>query len=227
MASVFSALLLFVERPYLLRYSRPLDVAGFAGNSCLIACSDGAISWMMNMSVYFLSASGADTAASWYGTLNRLFQAALSPVLLVSLPIGSYVANRWPMLGHERRTRLGRIFAVVGIAYGACVALGTFVCGPFYMNAFFPTVPSLSHDVVVGLCLLYLGMISQKVYAQLIYSVHPGLALSIGTISILTGSATVALALLSAYDAVMAINALSAGVGVGLMILVCSLGWKR
>ena len=225
-ASIFSALVLFFKRPYLLRYSHPLDIRGFAGNSSLIAGSDGAISWMMNMSVYFLSASGADAAASWYGTLNRLFQAALSPALLVSLPIGSYAANRWPVIGREKRIRLKKIFAAVGIAYGASVALGTLVFGSTYMKEFFPKVPSLSSDVVICLCLYYFGMTSQKVYAQLIYSVQPGRALSLGTVGILGAGSAVALALLSAYDAITAINALSAGVGVGLVLLVGSLGWK-
>lgn len=177
-ASICTFIALKYERPEL-RFVLPTDLRETFKAAAYVVLADGATTSALNASLYGLGALGATEGAAWYGTLMRAFQTLLAPVLLILLPMTSFVAIRWA--NWEATTRRKAIGAVglIALLYGCFVGLSVAIGGNYYLQFFFPWVPVASSDALACVGFFFGTIIAQKIYVQLIYSVDEARGLSL------------------------------------------------
>jgi N-acetylglucosaminyldiphosphoundecaprenol N-acetyl-beta-D-mannosaminyltransferase len=131
LASLSNGLLLLRERPYLLD-GRPRQFAAMIRAAFSFGLAEGTLgAGLALMLVWFETRAPAATTA-WYATQVRLFQMCLTPLLMVMVPLGSFVRLKWTHAAPHRRREALLIALLVGIVafLGASIGLG--VIGPIY-----------------------------------------------------------------------------------------------
>jgi len=92
-ASIATLIVLLVQRPFLLRGR--VDGLGLILLPAVgVMMADGALGLLLNLSVYFLQFSKHAAMAAWLGTFARLFGSFMSPVLLIFVPLTTYISVR-------------------------------------------------------------------------------------------------------------------------------------
>ena len=194
LVSSFCTLLLLIRRrPYLLA-GRPSRLLETAISSLRVLAADGILFLSLSLGVYWLAQTGALDVAGWYGTVVRVFRSLSVPMMLVMLPLASYIATRWSQFGPDKKVWAHRAFFAFGIGYGAVVGILVFLFMHFAVN------PMYGIDVHVGivdkiaLSTFFGGLVAQKSYAQLVFSVCDARLISKGTPIVVTVAVLMSLA---------------------------------
>ncbi|AOR77370.1 hypothetical protein [Novosphingobium resinovorum] len=126
LASLATGFQMIRARPYLLR-GRSEEIATTIKDGLLLSISDGLLLAVLNSSVVLMEATARAEFAAWYGTLVRFFQTLLAPVLLVVLPVASFVALKWANWETRRRQFMMRAIRLGALGYGLLAALALYV----------------------------------------------------------------------------------------------------
>ena len=112
----------------------------------------------------------AETSA-WFATEVRLFQTFLVPVVLLLLPLSSYIRILWNSKSAEQRHAFARATLAIGVGYGALVATALFLASHLYVELLLhlPTPGSLLE--VLPVFLLFGAIVAYKSYSSIAYMV--------------------------------------------------------
>ncbi len=201
LASLATLALLVCQRPYLLS-GKAHGLRTMLVPALGVTAADGSLMALLNLSVYWLGRAGSADYAAWYGTFVRLFQSFLSPVMLILLPLTSYIAIRWQNLSTDRRLLLHRTFMLGGVGYGAVVGLIMAAGGSYYIGHMFTIAAQGDTFDVAAITLFIVAFIALKTYSLLAYSVSEARRVSFGTAGVvLIGFCAAATAQISARAA--------------------------
>lgn len=191
LSSLIGAALLVRRRRYLL-WGSPRRLQELFQGGIFVVGSDGAISLLLNGSVVWIGASAGASAAAWYGTLSRLFQSILAPVLLVLFPLTSYVSSQWPNLSALKRRRAVLVFATGSVLYGLFAAVALTFANHFYVRGFMGLPTWGGGSVAIAVSAAFGGITAYKAYALLSYAVDESRRLSLGATVIVVLAAALA-----------------------------------
>ena len=180
LASAATLIVLLIQRPYLLK-GRHNVAKGMLIPALGVIMADGALAVLLNLSVYWLKASGNAEMAAWAGTFVRLFQSFLSPMLLILFPLSTYISVRWAAMPPARRLLLNRIFVISGLSYGLIVGCAIAFAGPIYIGHMFKLSKLGSRFDVLALSVFLGAIVAQKTYTMLLYAVSEARLVSYGT----------------------------------------------
>lgn len=169
-SSTISGALLLYQRPYLLRGS-PIAIWLVLRRGIMLAMADGFIMTVMSLSVVWLQTSATSTTAAWYGTVVRLFQIFLMPVVLLLFPLSSYIRMRWHHKSASQQQAFTKLTLLVGIGYGAVVSVALFVVSSLYVGMLLHLPLPKNMLVISPIFLLFGAIIAYKTYSQIAYVV--------------------------------------------------------
>jgi hypothetical protein len=218
MASLITGAVLLYQRPYLLK-GWPVAVRSVLRQGSQLAVADGFMLATLSLSVVWLQSSVSTPTAAWFATVVRLFQTLLTPVVLLLIPLSSYIRIVWTSKSSAQRHTFTKATLVVGFVYGAAVAVGLFVASQFYVGRLLHLpVPDGGHWIF----LLFGVIVAYKCYSCIAYVVQDDPAhLSVWTTTVV-GAAVVIGAMASfAVDPLSAVNvfALVAGVAMTAVLI--------
>ncbi len=225
LASLATLALLVYQRPYLLS-GKAHGLRAMLVPALSVTVADGSLMALLNLSVYWLGQAGNADYAAWYGTFVRLFQSFLSPVMLILLPLTSYIAIRWQDLSPDRQLHLHRTFMLGGVGYGAAVGLIMAVGGSYYIGHIFTIAAHGDTFDVAAITLFIAAFIALKTYSLLLYSVSDARRVSFGTAGVvLVGFSAAAATASIGLPPHRAVDALLATTGALLMLLLFAEGF--
>jgi hypothetical protein len=218
LSSLATAILLISKRPFL-RSGRIVDVRPMLAPAIGVTLADGSLATALNLSVYWLNASGSATMAAWVGTFARLFQSFLSPVLLIMFPITTFISMRWKSMQPLKQVRLHKLFIFIGFAYGGIVGTAMAFGGPLYIDRMFKLTVQGGGIDIFALSLFMGAMIAQKAYTLLLYAVSEARFISYGTAVVVMLGMSIAGASSHWLPAPRVIDVLFIFIGVALPVL--------
>jgi hypothetical protein len=183
LASLATLLLLLIQRPYLLT-GKVHGIRHMMMPILAVIAADGSLTAVLNVGVYWLGRAGEAEYAAWFGTFVRLFQTVAAVLMIVLLPITSYISIRWQTLTIERRLLLHKLFVLGGAGYGATVGLAMAAGGTYYIKHFFAIAVAGDTLDLAAITLCIGAVIALKTYALLLYSISEALRLSLATAGI-------------------------------------------
>ncbi|MET4605078.1 O-antigen/teichoic acid export membrane protein [Bradyrhizobium sp. JR4.1] len=221
LASVLTFVLLCRERRGL-KFAVPRDLGHTIKSASYVVLADGAVSSALSGSLYGLGAVGATELAAWYGTLMRAFQALLAPILLIMLPLTSFVSLRWVKWNTLVRQRALRNVIAVAVIYGFSVGLTFALGGNHYLETFFPQIQHPSSITPLCVAAFFGVIVAQKMYVQLIYSVSEARQLSIRIFSSISFGTCAGLASQFWLSSTQALNLFCVSTSVTLLFAILS-----
>ena len=180
LTSTVQVSLLLIKRSYLLRGTFKA-IPEILRGSLLFSIGEGAISGASSASVFFLSSYGTASEGAWYGTFVRLFQSVISPLLLFMFPLSAFVATKWPRITAQKRRLLITLSLVFAVLYGSVGAAALAIGGPIFLQRLYHIMPIGSHLQVAAISIFFMGIMSEKAYGLVIYSIDHGRYLSFMT----------------------------------------------
>ena len=192
-SSFCTLLLLLRRRPYLLT-GRPFKVLRTATSSLRVLAADGVLFLSLPLGVYWLAQTGSLDIAGWYGTVVRIYRSLSIPMILVMLPLASYIATRWGHMDPEKRVQAHRLFLAFGVGYGAVVGVLVFLFMHYAINWMYGINVYVGPTEKVALAVFFGGIVAQKSYAQLLFSVCDARLITKGTPLVVVVGILVALA---------------------------------
>ena len=187
--------------------------------SVLFSVGEGALSAAISASVFLLTTFGTREEGAWYGTFARLFQSILTPLLLVMVPISSFITTRWRGLDKKRQRLLLSASTAAGVLYGAFGAACLTFGGRPFLERFYHLPPVGTGAEVAAISLLFLGILSEKAYGMVVYALDNGRTLSLGAFAAVAVSALFAVVGIHFFNAMQTL-AIAAFIGGVLLVLV-------
>jgi hypothetical protein len=133
LTSLITFALLLGNRPYLVD-GRPVDAWRLARKGTMLAIADGFVTATLSLSVVWLQTSSSATTSAWFATVVRLFQTFLVPVVLLLMPLSSYVRILWNGKSIAQQQAFARATLWMGLGYGAIVGAALFVASRLYVS---------------------------------------------------------------------------------------------
>lgn len=222
LASVLSMGILLRQRPYLRRIPKRMHLSRLSEEAAVATASDGFVTLATNSLVFVLPIIGAPTFAAWFGTLVRLFGSLISPIILIALPLSTFVGSKWQVLPEEKQIKIVYISTISSFLYAFMGLLIIIFGGYFYMNAYFnfqspPTL--LVHSLI---CSIFFGMAAFKGYSLFSLSIESSYVLAFGPICSVVLSASCAVLMYIFYGVEYAVILLCILIGLmlGIAILI-------
>ena len=100
----------------------------------------------LSLSVVWLQTSASSTTSAWFATMVRLFQTFLVPVILLLIPLSSYIRILWNGKSVAQQQAFAKATLFIGLCYGAIVAVALLLVSRFYVGL-------LLHLPAPGTCL--------------------------------------------------------------------------
>ncbi len=169
LTSLATFILLLRKRQYLVR-GRPSMLKLFLRQGSMLVMADGFLMATLSLSVVWLQASATATISAWFGTVVRLFQTFLVPVVLLLFPLSGYVRILWNSKSAAQQRAFIRATCLLGIGYGLIVAIALFAASEFYVEQLLhlPT-PNLSN--VIPIFALFGAIIAYSSFSSIAYVV--------------------------------------------------------
>jgi hypothetical protein len=220
LASLITFALLLRNRPYLIG-GRPVAVWHVARQGTMLAMADGFLMATLSLSVVWLQTTAGATTSAWFATMVRLFQVFLVPVVLLLIPMSSYIRILWNGKSVAQQQALAKATLSIGLGYGAIVAVALLVASRLYVG-FLLQLPAPGDLLqVLPSFLLFGAIVAYKSYSSVAYLVldEPG-HLSFWTASAVGAAVALGAAASFAVDPLSAINvyALAAGLSIILVL---------
>jgi hypothetical protein len=170
LASVITLALLLRTRPYLLA-GRPVAAWRVARQGTMFAIADGFLLATLSLSVVWLQASATAATSAWFATVVRLFQTLLVPVILLLMPLSSYIRIRWNGKSIAQQQAFTTATLWAGIGYGAIVAAALVVASRLYVDNLLHLPAPGSLLQIFPIFLLFGAIIAYKGYSSVAYLV--------------------------------------------------------
>jgi len=191
LASLVAGAMLLRRRPYLLR-GRVRHAAGALRQGLAIGMADGVLAATLSFSVVWMQASAGAAVAGWYGTLIRLFQTILVPVILLLVPLSSYIRLGWNAKSAAAQARIVAASVVLGIGYGALASAGLALASWLYIDRVLALPAPGDWTRLVPIYALFTAIIAYRSYSSIAYLVMDGARLAGGIALRLLGALAVA-----------------------------------
>jgi hypothetical protein len=169
-ASFFALALLLRKRSYLLEGSWTFTW-GIIRDGAVYALADGLLTATLSLAVVWLETTSSAQTAGWFATLVRLFQIFLVPVLLLLLPLSSYIRVIWNASGPGKQRLIASITLVTGLGYGVLVGIALLFVSQLYIGGVLhlPAPDSLLY--VLPWFLLFVAIVAYRTYSSIAYLV--------------------------------------------------------
>ena len=225
--SLITFVLLLRKRRYLL-HGRPSMVGHFLRQGTMLVMADGFLMATLSLSVVWLQASTTATISAWFGTVVRLFQTFLAPVVLLLFPLSGYVRILWNNKSPAQQQAFIRATCLLGIGYGLTVTIALFVASGLYVNRLLH-LPTPDLVFVIPIFALFGAIVAYSSFSSIAYVVLDRIGRISTWTTIMTGVAVVLGAVSSrVVDPLDAVSIYALTVGLSLIvILICSSGLVR
>jgi hypothetical protein len=218
LASLITGAVLLYQRPYLLK-GWPVAIKSVLRQGSQLAVADGFMLATLSLSVVWLQSSVSTPTAAWFATVVRLFQTFLIPVVLLLIPLSSYIRIVWNNKSPVQRRTFTKATLVLGFAYGATVAVALYVASQFYVGQLLHLpVPNGGQWIF----LLFGVIVAYKCYSCIAYVVQDNpVHLSAWTTAVVGAAVVVGAVASFAVDPLSAVNvfALVAGVAMTAVLI--------
>jgi hypothetical protein len=198
LASVITFALLLHDKPYLTG-GRPAAVWCVIRQGTILSMADGFLMATVSLSVVWLQATASATTSAWFATIVRLFQTFLVPVILVLVPLSSYIRILWNSKSVAQRQGLAKATLLIGLSYGALIAVVLFIASRVYVG-FLLQLPEPEGGLwqILPSFLLFGAIIAYKSYSSVAYLVLDE-PMHLSTWTTVSVSMAVALAAVASY----------------------------
>ena len=169
-ASLAALALLLRRRPYLIGGSARLAWRVMREGTAY-AVADGLLTATLSLAVVWVERSGRAETAAWFGTLVRLFQIFLVPIILLLLPLSSYIRVVWNARGVAEKRAFARTTLLVGLAYGALVAVALLLISTLYIGGALKLRAPENQFEVAPCFLLFGAIVAFRSYSSIAYLV--------------------------------------------------------
>ena len=169
-ASLFALALMLRKRSYLIGGSWKLTW-GIIRNGTVFALADGLLTATLSLAVVWMEAAASAPTAAWFATLVRMFQIFLVPVMLLLLPLSSYIRVIWDASGSVKQRAFAGISLVMGLGYGALVGVALLFVSHIYIGGVLH-LPAPDNLLYVLPCfLLFAAIVAFRSYSSIAYLV--------------------------------------------------------
>lgn len=225
LASIATLVFLLIKRPFLISGqivgARTMFIPTMA-----VILGDGAIAIISNGTIYWLQVSDQAAMAAWTGTFTRLFQSFVSPVVLILFPLTTFISSRWRRMTAKWQRLVHKAMLLIGVGYGAIVAIVMSVAGPWYIDEQFSLGVRGDRLDVIALS-SFMGMVvALKSYTMLLCAVSEARFISFGTATIAAGACALAAATSFYLPPMRALDVLFASMSAGILALLCIDYWR-
>ncbi|SFF94664.1 hypothetical protein SAMN05518801_10459 [Novosphingobium sp. CF614] len=173
LASLVAGVHLVSARPYLLG-GAARRAGWIARGGFRIGIADGLLAASLGLSVVWMQAGAPASLAGWYATLVRLFQSFAVPVMLLLMPLSSYVRLGWNDRDPGRQDRILRTTAIAGLGYGVMASTALWGISVFYIETVLKLPGPASLPVAFAIFALFAAIIACRSYSTIAYVVTDG-----------------------------------------------------
>jgi hypothetical protein len=170
LASLCALGLLLRRRPHLLTGS-PHLAGRVMREGAVYSVADGLLTATLSFAVTWAETSGRSETAAWFGTLVRLFQIFLVPIILLLLPLSSYIRIVWGSRGAAEKRSLARTTLLFGLAYGVIVVVALLIASRLYIGGLLKLHASEGLIEVLPCFLLFGAIVAFRSYSSIAYQV--------------------------------------------------------
>ena len=169
-ASLFSVLLLLRKRSYLTGGSWDYTWR-IIREGTVYALADGLLTTTLSLAVVWLETVASAQTSAWFATLVRLFQIFLVPVILLLIPLSSYIRVVWSTSGPAKQQAFASITLLTGLGYGALVGIALLFMSRLYIGGVLhlPAPDNLLH--VLPCFVLFAAIVAYRTYSSIAYLV--------------------------------------------------------
>jgi len=169
-ASLFALALLLRKRSYLIGGSWEFTWR-IIRDGTIYALADGLLTTALSLAVVWLETAASAQTAAWFATLVRLFQIFLVPVILLLLPLSSYIRVVWGASEPAKQRAFASITLVMGLGYGALVGIALLFVSQIYIGGVLH-LPAPENLLNVLPCfLLFAAIVAYRSYSSIAYLV--------------------------------------------------------
>ncbi|MGE4047307.1 MAG: hypothetical protein AB7F35_20765 [Acetobacteraceae bacterium] len=170
LASLVTLVLLVRKRPYLLK-GRPVNAWRMGRQGALVSTADGILMTTLSLAVVWLQASGNTAASAWFATSVRLFQMFLLPIVLLMIPISSYVRLCWNKQTVAKQRAFSKLLLAAALGYGIMASIGLLIGSELYIGGVLGLPDPDRWSLVLPIFLLFGAIVGYQSYASVAYLV--------------------------------------------------------
>jgi hypothetical protein len=219
LTSLLTLVLLLRNRLHLIG-GRPVAIWVVARQGTMLAIADGFLLTTLSLSVVWLQITADATTSAWFATNVRLFQTLYVPVLLLLVPLSSYVRISWNGKSVAQQQAFTKAMLSLGLGYGAIVAVALLGASRIYL-AWMLHLPAPGSLLAVSpIFLLFGAIIAYKSYSSMAYVVLDEVAHLSSWTTVAVGAA-VALGVVASLDVdpLNAVNVYAVAAGLSVIIV--------
>jgi hypothetical protein len=169
-ASFFALVLLLRKRSYLM--SGSWEFTGrIITEGTVYALADGLLTATLGLAVVWLETMASAQTAAWFATLVRLFQIFLVPVMLLLLPLSSYIRVIWNTSGPVKQRAFASITLMMGLGYGALVGIALLFVSRIYIGGVLHLSAPENLLYVLPCFVLFAAIVAYRSYSSIAYLV--------------------------------------------------------
>ena len=224
LASALAGAHLLRTKPHLLR-GTPVRAGWIVAHGLRAGMAEGLVAASLALSVVWMQAragagagagagEGAGAAlAGWYATLVRLFQTLAVPVVLLLMPLSSYIRLGWHEHDRHRRRLLLQAAALGGLFYGVLAAIALALGSVFYIERALALPGPDDPLVLIAILALFAAVIAYRSHAMVAHQVSDSARAGpwLGAGIVASGGVAVALGRQGPPIAAVAVNAALVG----------------
>ncbi|WP_428485838.1 hypothetical protein [Rhodopila sp.] len=221
LSSLITLGLLLRDRAYLLT-GRPVAAWRVIREGTIVAMAEGLLTATLSLSMVWLQTTASATTSAWFATIVRLFQTFLTPVILLLMPLSSYIRLSWNGKTFTQQQTLAKVVLMIGLGYGALVALALLLASQLYVDRLLH-LPAPGGLLQVLPCFLLFGaIIAYKSYSSIAYLVLDGAShLSSWTTVAITAAAMLGAATSFAVDSFSVISVYAVATSLSMILVLC------
>ena len=221
MLASFATLALLLRGRWYLLSGRATATWPIVCEGIQLAMADGFLMATLSLGVVWLQASTSATTAAWFATTVRLFQTFLVPVVLLLMPLSSYIRILWTKKSIVQQQAFTKAVLVIGLGYGAIVASGLLIASRIYVGALLHLSEPGGLLHVIPCFLLFGAIVAYRSYSSVAYLVLDETAhLSSWTTGVVSAAAVLGVTASFILDPLNALNvyALAAGLSMTMVL---------
>jgi hypothetical protein len=170
LASLFALALLLRKRSYLIGGSWEFTWR-IIRDGTVYALADGLLTATLSLAVVWLDTAASAQTAAWFATLVRLFQIFLVPVLLLLLPLSSYIRVIWNASGPAKQRAFASLTLVMGLGYGGVVGIALLFVSQIYIGGVLHLRAPENQLYVLPCFVFFAAIVAYRSYSSIAYLV--------------------------------------------------------
>ena len=165
-ASIWTGVTLLMKRPYLLQ-GRSVVKGPIFYQGLLLGLGDGLMMASLGFALVFLQATGRASDAAWFAATTRVFMIVLAPMLLLLLPISSYVRIMWRRASPEWQNRVIRLSFIGSLTYSVVVGFGLYLTSGLYVEGVLKILQPRGMFITLPIFTMFSAILAFKSYTAI------------------------------------------------------------